>query len=198
MSGEECRVGCHERRPFGWTRDHRERLAAIVFDRQPAAGFERSGQLSDVPLGVGQKEKDPSSEDEVVRRSRQRRLRERRLPYPAGSQAITRGKASNAPTITLLSPLTARAGTTFALTITGVNLAGVTEVTFSANGHGKDDGESDFTVKNVQAAANGTQVTASVTIAASAKPGARLVRVKSPNGESAENGVGAAVFTVLP
>jgi uncharacterized protein (TIGR03437 family) len=111
-----------------------------------------------------------------------------------------RGKSSNAPAVQSLSPASARAGTTFTLTIAGVNLTGATDVTFSSNnGEGDDTGKGgDFTVKNVTASADGKQVTASVTIAASAKPGARTVLVKTPNGESATKGVGAAVFVVLP
>jgi YVTN family beta-propeller protein len=111
-----------------------------------------------------------------------------------------RGKSANAPVVQSLSPASARAGTTFTLTITGVNLAGATDVSFSSNS-GEDDDKGkggDFTVKNVTASADGKQVTASVTIPASAKPGARTVRVKTPNGESATKGVGAAVFVVLP
>jgi YVTN family beta-propeller protein len=104
-------------------------------------------------------------------------------------------KSSNLPLVQALSPTSARAGATFSLTITGVNLAGASDVSFSSNG---DDDGKDFTVKNVTAAASGTQVTATVTIAGSAKPGARMVQVKTPNGTSAGKGVGAAVFVVMP
>jgi uncharacterized protein (TIGR03437 family) len=107
-----------------------------------------------------------------------------------------RNQSSNQPQVQTLSPASAKAGTTFTLTITGTNLTGATDVSFSANGQGKDDSGKDFTVKNVTANAAGTQVSASVTIAASAKPGARVVQVKTPNGDSSTKG--APVFNVTP
>jgi uncharacterized protein (TIGR03437 family) len=104
-------------------------------------------------------------------------------------------QAANLPRIQSLSPATGKAGTTFTLTITGVNLTGATAVDFNANGNGKSG---DFTVKNIQVASGGTLLTATVTIDASAKPGARLVTVTTPNGDSADKGEGAAVFVVTP
>jgi uncharacterized protein (TIGR03437 family) len=111
-----------------------------------------------------------------------------------------RGRATNLPAIQSLSPASGKAGTTFTLTVTGTNLTGATELSFGSgggNGKGNDRG-SDFTVKNLAVNAAGTQITATVTIDASAKPGARQVSVKTPNAESTNMGVGAAIFTVLP
>ena len=111
-----------------------------------------------------------------------------------------RNGASNLPAIQSLSPATGKAGTSFTLTITGVNLAGATAVNFVGGGnHGGD-----FTVNKIQVLPNGTQLTASVTIDASAKPGARVVTVTTSNGNSGDQGggdqggKGAAVFTVTP
>jgi uncharacterized protein (TIGR03437 family) len=107
-----------------------------------------------------------------------------------------RNQAGNQPVIASLSPATGKAGTAFTLTITGVNLTGATAVNFAAPGNGKNG--SDFTVKNIQVSSGGTQLTATVTIDASAKPGARVVTVATPNGDSSDKGVGAAVFVVTP
>ncbi|HSV14056.1 MAG TPA: hypothetical protein VLI90_07335, partial [Tepidisphaeraceae bacterium] len=109
-------------------------------------------------------------------------------------------RASNVPTVQTLSPTSAKAGATFTVTITGTNLTGATDVSFGGS-QGKGNGNdrsSDFMVKNIVVSASGTQLTASVSIDASAKPGGRVVRVETPNGESTEKGVGAVVFTVLP
>jgi uncharacterized protein (TIGR03437 family) len=103
-----------------------------------------------------------------------------------------RDHAGNLPAIQTLSPSSGKAGTTFTLTITGVNLTGATAVSFNGNGNGHGGG--DFTVKNVQVSTAGTQITATVTIDASAKPGARVVTVTTPNGDSADKG--GAVFVV--
>jgi uncharacterized protein (TIGR03437 family) len=112
-----------------------------------------------------------------------------------------RGRATNLPTIQTLAPATGKAGSTFTLTITGTNLTGATDVSFDGNGGGNGNGKgndrgADFTVKNVVVNAAGTQVTAAVTIDAQAKPGARQVTVKTPNGESMPGG--ASVFMVTP
>ncbi len=111
-----------------------------------------------------------------------------------------RDRASNLPAVQTLSPASGKAGTTFTLTITGSNLGGATEISFGGNeGNGKgNDRSSDFTVKNIAVSANGTQLTASVSIAASAKPGGRIVQVTTPNGDSDAKHAGAAVFMVLP
>lgn len=111
-----------------------------------------------------------------------------------------RNNAPNLPVIQSMTPLSAKAGTTFTLTITGVNLTGATEVSFGANGDGNGNGNrgGDFTVKNIQVSSAGTQLTATVTIDASARPGARIVTVTTPNGDSTDKGVGAAVFMVTP
>jgi uncharacterized protein (TIGR03437 family) len=104
-----------------------------------------------------------------------------------------RNNATNLPAIVSLSPNSGKAGTTFTLTITGVNLTGTTAVNFNGNGNGH---AGDFTVKNIQVSTAGTQITATVTIDASAKPGARVVTVTTPNGDSSDKG--GTVFVVTP
>jgi DNA-binding beta-propeller fold protein YncE len=110
-----------------------------------------------------------------------------------------RDHASNMPIVTALTPATGKAGTTVSLLITGTNLAGATEVSFGPE-HGNPNGKKDddgFTVKNIIASADGKQVGCSLTIDASVKPGVRIVRIKTPNGESSWKS-DAAVFTVVP
>ena len=121
-----------------------------------------------------------------------------------------RGSAANAPAIASLAPQSGKAGTTVTLTITGTNLGGSQKVVFinpsSLPGNGKGQGkgvedqntDSAFTVTNIQVNAAGTQLTASVAIAASAKTGPRLVKVTTANGESASQIATANTFTVTP
>ena len=110
-----------------------------------------------------------------------------------------RERASNLPAVTALNPSSGKAGTTVALLISGANLAGATEVNFGPE-HGNPNGKKDddgFTVKNIVASADGKQIALSLTIDASVKPGPRIVRVKTPNGDSSWK-TEAAVFTVVP
>lgn len=124
-----------------------------------------------------------------------------------------REKGANAPVIVSLSPNTAAAGTTFTLTITGTNLGTASSIVFldpssilgggkgrgkgEDNGHGlSDKPDPAFTVSNIQVNTAGTQVTASVAIAAGAPKGDRIVRVATANGESTSMKSSADTFTV--
>jgi uncharacterized protein (TIGR03437 family) len=121
-----------------------------------------------------------------------------------------RGSAANAPAIKTLSPVSSKAGVAVTLTITGANLTGATGITFidpaslpgDGKGHGKgvEDKNADtaFTVTNIQVTGGGTQLTATVTIAAGAKTGPRLVKVVTPNGETSGTLSIANTFTILP
>jgi len=119
--------------------------------------------------------------------------------------------AANHPAVTSIAPVSGKAGTTFTLTITGQNFKGATAVIFvnpallPGNSHGKGSGGSNgggvgatadtaFTVTAIQVNAAGTQVTATVAIAAKASTGVRLVRVSTPNGDSP--GGASSTFTV--
>jgi hypothetical protein len=119
-----------------------------------------------------------------------------------------RDKGRNAPTIASVSPLSAKVGTTFSLTITGTGLTGATKVMFidqaSMHGEGHGKGEEDhntdnaFTVTNIQVNSAGTQLTATVAIAANAQQGVRLVKVTAPNGDTSGQMSAANGFTVMP
>ena len=130
-----------------------------------------------------------------------------------GDDHSDRQAAKNVPIVSKLSPSSAKAGSTFTLTITGKNLTGATSVIFlllDKNGNGNGEGEGHgklkssqpdtaITTTNIKVSTDGTQVTASVTIAASAQTGTRGVRVTTPNGESVEAGNPAGLsFNVTP
>jgi uncharacterized protein (TIGR03437 family) len=121
-----------------------------------------------------------------------------------------RANAANAPSIGMLSPVSARVGASLTLAITGTNLIGATEIEFidpatlsgNGKGHGRgvEDHHADTTIvaSNIQVASGGTQLTATITIAAGAKPGPRLVKVQTPNGETSGTISLVNTFTVLP
>jgi hypothetical protein len=125
--------------------------------------------------------------------------------------------ASNLPAIQKITPASGKAGTTVNLTITGARFNGVSAVTFEAPGNGNDNGngngngngkgkgkgkksqaDTDFTVSNLHVSADGTQITLTVAIKNSAKPGARVVRVNTPNGTSSEKSEDRMMFVVTP
>lgn len=117
------------------------------------------------------------------------------------------GNGQLLPAVQSILPLTGKAGTTFTLTVTGANLTGATGVEFidpttiHGNGNGNGDqpqSDSAFTVTNVKVATGGTQLTATVSIAASAKAGTRLVRVLTPSAASTLTLSAANTFTVTP
>ena len=100
--------------------------------------------------------------------------------------------------------------TTWYLTITGTNLTGATGIVFidpavlpgNGKGHGKgvEDKNADtaFTVTNIQVNGAGTQLTATVAIAAPAKAGPRLVKVMTPNGGTSSVLAATDTLTVIP
>jgi len=107
-----------------------------------------------------------------------------------------------------LTPASSKAGAAaFTLTLTGTNFAGATGLVFTTsrgNGgqgdNGNDKGKTDdaFTISNIVVNAAGTQVTATVKIAANAQSGQRIVRVVTLNGESSGKTGSGNIFTILP
>ena len=55
-----------------------------------------------------------------------------------------------------------------------------------------------FTVSNISVNSSGTQLTATVTVAAGAETGQQVVRVRTANGESSGKVAMGNIFTVLP
>jgi hypothetical protein len=118
-----------------------------------------------------------------------------------------RDRAANLPTLTSVSPVSGKIDTTLTLTIQGTNLTGATAVTFikpgdiHGQGKGKGRGEGNntddkITTSGIVVNAAGTQLTVSVRITSSADPGARIVRVETPNGETSLVQSTANTFTV--
>jgi len=116
-----------------------------------------------------------------------------------------RDGASNVPAVQSLTPTSAKSNTTVALTITGTNLTGATDVVFTLsrgngdqgdNGNDKNKTDGAFTVSNIAVNAAGTQLTATVKIAAGAQTGQHIVRVVTPNGESSGKVATGNIFTV--
>ena len=122
--------------------------------------------------------------------------------------------AGNMPQIVSITPANGAANSSFTMTIAGTNLQGATAISFFSPavlaGVGKGDGQGSgggdgqpilsladtaFTVTNIQANTAGTQLTATVAIAA-ASPGVRVVRVSTPNGTSGAAITATDVFVV--
>jgi hypothetical protein len=85
------------------------------------------------------------------------------------------------PTVTAISPTAhARGGASFSVTITGTDLTGATDVTFST-------GTGGAITATITGTPTSTTVTANVTIPATAQRTARTVRVNTPNGQTPVN-----------
>jgi uncharacterized protein (TIGR03437 family) len=122
-----------------------------------------------------------------------------------------RDKAANLPAVQSVTPASSKAGVTLTVTITGTNLTGATNVTFDiakgkgggddgdeGNGNGNTKPDSAFTTTGITVNSGGTQLTATVKIAAGAQMGAHIVRVVTPNGESSGTSASGNTFTVTP
>jgi hypothetical protein len=66
------------------------------------------------------------------------------------------------------------------------------------NGNGNTKPDTAFTTSAITVNAGGTQLTATVKIAAGAQLGAHIVRVVTPNGESSATAASGNTFTVTP
>jgi uncharacterized protein (TIGR03437 family) len=111
--------------------------------------------------------------------------------------------AANVPSIGSVLPASGRAGTSFTITIVGSRLTGASDIVFTTQSKGHDkggNGDSDnaFSAKSIVVSAGGTQVTATISIAASAGTGPRSVAVVTPNGRSRTDSSTATTFTVTP
>jgi YD repeat-containing protein len=97
------------------------------------------------------------------------------------------------PLITSVSPAAApRGATNLALTVTGSGLAAATGLEFLLN----NAADAAVTVANVNAAPDGTHVTAQISIASTAAVGPRVVRGRTPAAATTSAGTGGNVFTV--
>jgi uncharacterized protein (TIGR03437 family) len=114
--------------------------------------------------------------------------------------------AMNLPIVQSITPASSKASATMTLLVTGTNLGGAKGVVFDivrTNGDEGDDEDNNkldnaFTVSNISVNSSGTQLTATVTIAAGAQTGQHVVRVKTAIGESSGKVAMGNIFTVLP
>jgi YVTN family beta-propeller protein len=115
--------------------------------------------------------------------------------------------AANLPAVQSLAPVSSKAGTTLALTITGNNLTGATGLVFTLsrgngdqgdNGNDKNKSDDALTVGNIAVNGAGTQIIATVKIGTAAQTGQHIVRVVTANGESSGKVAAGNIFTVLP
>jgi uncharacterized protein (TIGR03437 family) len=128
-----------------------------------------------------------------------------------------RTTASNAPTLTSMSPSSASGGSLFTVTINGTNLQNASNIffvdpsTLPGHGNGRTEGESGdehwhgpfgandghITVSNIVANQAGNQLTATVTISGTTPRGVpRVVRVETPNGDTSFAATSANTFHV--
>ena len=97
------------------------------------------------------------------------------------------------PLITSVSPAAATRGSAnLTLTMTGSGLAGALGLDLLLN----QVADTAITVTNLIATADGTQVTAQISITATAVPGPRVVRIRAAAGATTAVGIGGNVFTV--
>jgi hypothetical protein len=114
-------------------------------------------------------------------------------PQSAAFSSAALVSVSRAPLITSVSPgVGARGATNLTLTMTGSDLAGAISLDFLRNGAP----DSTITVTNLTATADGTQVTAVISIASTSAVGPRVVRIQTPVGTTTAVGAGGNVFTV--
>ena len=107
--------------------------------------------------------------------------------------------------VTSITPASAAAGSSFALTIAGSGFQGVQGIEFlltgtgvgggMMGGGGMGQGDPNIKISNVQVNSAGTQITASIQILAAAATGTRQVRLETTNGEFMGMATGT-LFTV--
>jgi YD repeat-containing protein len=95
--------------------------------------------------------------------------------------------------LSAITPVTLVRGTTTTITITGQGMAGATQVRFLLPA-GQPD--SSITVGNLQVSSDGTQLTADVTVGATAALDNRIVTVTAPGGSSPATDLGANLIRI--
>jgi YD repeat-containing protein len=114
---------------------------------------------------------------------------------PEGQAATgTSVSVMTGPHIASVAPAQTSPGATLTLTITGRNLSGTNAVRFL-----KSTGEADFglAVSNIAVNAEGTVLTATLNVSASAAPGTRVVIVTTPAANSLTANVGSNLFAIV-
>jgi YD repeat-containing protein len=89
--------------------------------------------------------------------------------------------ATRGPHVQSISPGNVTRGTSVTLTVNGVGLSGATAIRFITAGGAND---ATITVSNIVVNADGTSLTATVTVSAGSALGSRIVFISTPNGDS--------------
>lgn len=111
----------------------------------------------------------------------------------AQTPTISSISVTNGPVINSLAPLTLTRGTSATITLTGSNLNGASALRFfNADG----TATTGLTATNISANANGTAVTATLTIAANAVVGPSILVLTTPAGRSQTSNLGTNVLTI--
>jgi YD repeat-containing protein len=122
-----------------------------------------------------------------------------RIARPAPAQTalapiFTSGASYTSVTITALSPSHAPRGTAdLSLTVTGMNFNGAMALDFLLPGGARD---SNITVTNVAVNSQGTQLTATLSVAGAAALGARTLVVRTPPGASTSRATAGNQFVI--
>ena len=102
--------------------------------------------------------------------------------------------ATRGPYIQSLSPGSITRGTTITLTINGAGLSGATTLRFiTASG----TNDTSITVSNIVVSADGSSLTATVTVSGSAALGSRIVFISTPNGDSVTVDLGTNTVSIV-
>jgi hypothetical protein len=108
--------------------------------------------------------------------------------FPLDAVSVTPG-----PYIQSLSPGNITRGTTVTLTVNGIGLTGATALRFiTASG----PTDTSITVSNLVVSADGSSLTATVTISAGSALGSRTVFISTPNGDSITVNLGVNIINV--
>ena len=103
--------------------------------------------------------------------------------------------ATTGPYIQSITPNSLARGTAVSVTINGVGLTGATTLRF-INASGAND--TSVTVSSVVVSADGTSLTATLTVGAGAALGTRIIIVPTPNGDSMRVDVGTNTINLVP
>jgi YD repeat-containing protein len=109
---------------------------------------------------------------------------------PLGSKPVS---ATTGPTITSVAPATLTRGTTATVTVTGNNLSNISSILLLNSSGAPDPG---ITVSNISPAADGSSVTFTTMLTASATIGTDVVRVNTQNGSTSTSNLGTNVVQV--
>lgn len=115
-------------------------------------------------------------------------------PLPGNVVQAPAVSVANAAVISTVAPSSAARGTTFGMTLTGVNFTGATALAFLVDGAP----DSHIAAANIVVGAGGTQLTANVSIDGSALLGSHVVVEQTASGTSGVESTGTNGFTVNP